>query len=182
MNDEVLDPEGDNIFYMVDWGDGSEQDIFGPYNSGEDIANAMEHQWSNYGEYGIRVKAKDIHGAVGNWSDPFMIYINHSIDIDNISGGLLDISVDVTNPSEGMSQYMNYSIKLFGGSISFFQVNKVIDGQIFIKKGSTDTIHIRPPRTFGKFTVTVTLEAPGYKMVTKTVEGFGIFFYFIILQ
>ncbi|HEC82540.1 MAG TPA: PKD domain-containing protein, partial [Thermoplasmatales archaeon] len=68
----ATDPDGDQLYYKWDWGD-SISDWLGPYNPGE-IVN-VEHIWENKGSYEIRVKAKDIHGKEGPWSDPLPITI-----------------------------------------------------------------------------------------------------------
>jgi outer membrane protein assembly factor BamB len=70
----VTDPEGDNVFCMWDWGDGTNSDWLGPYSSGDEIC-AM-HAWSNEGIYSIRVKLKDEFGNESEWSEPFLIYID----------------------------------------------------------------------------------------------------------
>ena len=44
----------------------------GPLYSGELIS--ASHAWSK-GSYGIKVKAKDVCGAMSNWSDPLIIVI-----------------------------------------------------------------------------------------------------------
>jgi hypothetical protein len=64
----TTDPDGDQIYYMWDWGDGNNSGWLGPYASG-DIANA-NHTWAQKGSYQIKVKAKDIYGAESEWSDP----------------------------------------------------------------------------------------------------------------
>jgi hypothetical protein len=52
------DPEGDDILYHVDWGDGEVKDWFGPYDSGLEVT--VSHDWSNKGTYTIKVKAMDV--------------------------------------------------------------------------------------------------------------------------
>ena len=61
-----VDPDGDDIFYLVDWGDGSWKDWFGPYKSGENAT--ANHTWYNQGTYTVTAKAKDIHGLESDWS------------------------------------------------------------------------------------------------------------------
>ena len=59
------DPENDNVYYYVDWGDGTYSEWLGPYASGA-IASA-NHMWSTKGTYLIKAKAKDEHGAESDW-------------------------------------------------------------------------------------------------------------------
>ncbi len=55
------DPDGDDIFYCIDWGDGSGEICIGPYSSG--ICATATHTWSEQGTYIIKAKAKDIYDA-----------------------------------------------------------------------------------------------------------------------
>ena len=61
----TIDAEGDKVFYMWRWGDGTYSDWLGPYDSGE-TASAT-HEYSDTATYGIRVKAKDIYDSETDW-------------------------------------------------------------------------------------------------------------------
>jgi len=65
------DPEGDDIYYMWDWGDGNYSDWVGPFSSGDNCEQS--YSWSSEGEYQIRVKAKDDFYGESEWSDPLSI-------------------------------------------------------------------------------------------------------------
>jgi len=67
----TTDPDGDQIYYLWDWGDGSTSIWFGPYDSG--ITMNTHHNWTVKGSYSIKVKAKDIYGNESVWSDPLPI-------------------------------------------------------------------------------------------------------------
>jgi hypothetical protein len=60
------DLDEDNIYYYIKFGDGSYRDWFGPFESGETIN--ISHTWDDEGDYQIKIKAKDIHGAESEWS------------------------------------------------------------------------------------------------------------------
>lgn len=64
----TTDPDGDDLYYMFDWGDNTTSEWVGPYANG-DTASA-DKAWNNDGTYFIRVVAKDEHGKVSGWSDP----------------------------------------------------------------------------------------------------------------
>ena len=66
-----IDPNGDNIFYLFDWGDTSEELWLGPYESGLTIN--VSHIWVNNGEYIIKVKVKDEFGHESGWSDSLVV-------------------------------------------------------------------------------------------------------------
>jgi PKD domain-containing protein len=63
---QSTDPEGDNVFYCIDWGDGTGEVCIGPFASG--IQATASHTWSSQGDYTIRAKAKDIHDAESDWA------------------------------------------------------------------------------------------------------------------
>lgn len=60
-----IDPNNDEVYYYIDWGDGSYVDWFGPYESGEEVT--VSHTWDEQGEYNIRAKTKDIFEAESEW-------------------------------------------------------------------------------------------------------------------
>jgi hypothetical protein len=67
----TTDPNHDQIYYNWSWGDGTTSGWLGPYDSGE--LTQAKHTWTKKGSYGIKVKAKDIHGAESNWSESLPI-------------------------------------------------------------------------------------------------------------
>ena len=60
------DPEGNNVSYRFDWGDGTISSWIGPYKSGQ-TGNAS-YSWSSPGKYSIKAQAKDEYGALSGWS------------------------------------------------------------------------------------------------------------------
>ncbi len=60
------DPEGDDIYFYIDWGDGTHSDWMGPYPSGMTVS--FTHYWTEIGTYEIRSKAKDVNGEESGWS------------------------------------------------------------------------------------------------------------------
>lgn len=67
----TTDPDGDDVLYYIDWGDGTFVYWFGPFESGENVT--MSHTWPALTKiYEIQVKAKDIYGAE---SDPGTMYV-----------------------------------------------------------------------------------------------------------
>ena len=61
-----IDPDGDDVFYYIEWGDGEIEDWIGPYESGDVIT--VDHTWSVKGDYSIRAKAKDTKDLQSGWS------------------------------------------------------------------------------------------------------------------
>jgi parallel beta-helix repeat protein len=66
-----IDPLNNAIYYLVDWGDNSNEVWYGPFQSGESIG--LSHSWTRSDEYAIRVKCKNIIGIESEWSDPLIV-------------------------------------------------------------------------------------------------------------
>lgn len=62
----TTDPEENDVFYHILWGDQQEEKWIGNYSSGEVIT--LSHIWEKDGKYTIMAKAKDVHGAESGWS------------------------------------------------------------------------------------------------------------------
>ena len=73
----TTDPDGDNIYYLFDWDDGSSQDWYGPYNSGQTCTQS--HEWTDLGSYDVKVKAKDQYNEESGWSNPLTVTINNQL-------------------------------------------------------------------------------------------------------
>jgi hypothetical protein len=66
----ATDPDGGEIKYHFDWGDGTQSyTVF--YNSGETAT--ASHTFQNRGSYSIKVRAIDPHEYVSPWSDPLAV-------------------------------------------------------------------------------------------------------------
>ena len=72
----TTDPDNDEVFYLWDWGDGSDSGWLGPYESG--VTCEEQHAWPTRGRYEIKVKSKDSWGQESDWSDPLSITIPKS--------------------------------------------------------------------------------------------------------
>jgi hypothetical protein len=60
----AIDPDGDSLTYMWDWGDGNYSDWL--------ETSEASHTWTTEDNFKIRVMAKDVHGGESEWSDPFV--------------------------------------------------------------------------------------------------------------
>ena len=61
------DPEGHDVEYYIEWGDGLVFNWDGPYESGEIATRG--HSWASKGNYTIRAKARDSYGAESDWTE-----------------------------------------------------------------------------------------------------------------
>ncbi len=71
------DPNNDNLYYQIDWGDETLSTWIGPFNSGQQIQ--ISHTWNQRGNYPIQIKAKDTNNSESNWSTPKIITIPENI-------------------------------------------------------------------------------------------------------
>jgi len=71
----TYDPEGDDDLYiLIDWDDGTEEDWRGPYDSGEVVT--VSHKWNEDGTYYIKARSKDFWHE-SSWSDGYPVYIGN---------------------------------------------------------------------------------------------------------
>ena len=61
---QSTDPEENDIWYIVDWGDGEIEEL-GPFSSGEETS--IYHYWEKKGSYTIKVKTKDVFDDESDW-------------------------------------------------------------------------------------------------------------------
>ena len=62
----TTDPDGDDVYYWVGWGDGQTDEWIGPYESGEEVL--LSHTWDEEGTFYIRVKARDGYDVESDWA------------------------------------------------------------------------------------------------------------------
>jgi hypothetical protein len=62
----TTDPNGDDVYYFIDWGDNTSSGWQGPYPSGEIITES--HTWSEKGKYTIKAKARNINEWESDWT------------------------------------------------------------------------------------------------------------------
>jgi len=84
------------LFYLFDWGDGTNSGWVGPF--GYDLDGSASHIWQNHGTFNVKAKAKDITGLESPWSDNIQVTVtqNHRPNPPVING-----------PSKGIAGY-NY--------------------------------------------------------------------------
>ncbi|HWR64304.1 MAG TPA: M28 family peptidase [Candidatus Thermoplasmatota archaeon] len=69
----TTEPDGENVYYYFDWGDGTNSGWIGPFNSGQE--GAAQKSWNSEGTYTVKAKAKDINGVQSSWSTPIVVTI-----------------------------------------------------------------------------------------------------------
>lgn len=78
INKKLIDPEGDQIKYYFDWDDGTGT-WTEPVPSNKSAY--ATHSWSYPGNYSIRVRAMDEHGAELGWKDTPYYRCSHPLNI-----------------------------------------------------------------------------------------------------
>lgn len=163
----AIDPDGDTLSYLIDWGDGLTSGWVGPYSSGSQVK--LSHSWGTLGTYQIRGKAKDINEVESSWSDSIPMNISVSkIDV-TIKGGF-SVSIILKNTGNENLTYIPWSIALDKGLIIIGKSNNGILSQL--KAGEEKTIK-SVVFGFGKPTITVQVQD-----TTKNATGV-VFFFFV---
>ncbi|MBN2602995.1 MAG: PKD domain-containing protein [Candidatus Thermoplasmatota archaeon] len=63
----AIDPEGNDLYYYIDWGDGSFEEWIGPFKSGEIMS--AKHRFEKSGINTISAKTKDVFNEESSWSN-----------------------------------------------------------------------------------------------------------------
>ena len=84
----TTDPDGDKVFYYIEWGDETNTEYIGPYESGETILR--NHTWPDEGDYTIKVRCKDTENLWGPFSE-YYVSIVPAVEIVNPKKGYLHL-------------------------------------------------------------------------------------------
>ena len=152
----TTDPEGEQIYYMFDWGDNTSSYWVGPYNSG--VAGEASHVWTDPGEYDIRVKAKDVNGSESDWSIPLKVTIVEGpiLDMGLITGGIFRVNAIIQNIGSTEATNVKWNMTLEGGTIFIGGESNGEIPSIPVEGNATATSDLIIG--FGKITVTFTAE------------------------
>jgi hypothetical protein len=69
----TTEPDGENVYYYFEWGDGTNSGWLGPYTSG--VPATAQKSWSIEAVYIVQAKAKDINQVSSEWSDTLSVSI-----------------------------------------------------------------------------------------------------------
>lgn len=117
FSSKSIDPEGDDIKYKFDWGDGTAS------NWGSDT---MSHSWKNPGNYCIKSQSKDNFENLSGWSDCFYIKISNP-PINNPP----EIESFNADPAEGYVPFdvtFSFKVKDMDGDVLICKLDKEGDG------------------------------------------------------
>jgi hypothetical protein len=164
----TTDPEGEQISYMFDWGDGTFSEWIGPVNSG--IPAETTHAYTGVGTFSVYVKAKDINDGESGWSEAHTISISEGtskLDISAVTGGLFKVKATIKNIGVLPAANIAWNITLVGGAF----IGKESSGTITsLAAGAEQEITSKLIIGLGKTVVTVTATNPDS---TATVDKDG---------
>jgi hypothetical protein len=171
----TTDPLGLNVYYWVDWGDGSHEEWFGPSASGATVT--IPHKWTSLGSFTVSAKAKNTLEGQGGWSEPFTItIIAPQLQIGVLKGGLFKIKTVVKNMGAIDVQNVQWSITLTGGVFT----SKTTNGTILnISADGEQSIASDMVLGLGQTVVKVTAIYP-YSATSKTKAAIVLLFFIII--
>lgn len=98
------DPDGDDVYYRMYWGDCTVIFHDGPHKSGEEIK--FSHSWCEIccgpGKFTIHVQASDDEGQISNW-------------------GTLDVTMKSNRDRTSHSSFLIFLFERFTGRFQFFE-------------------------------------------------------------
>lgn len=171
----ATDVDGDDVYYLVDWGDQNSSGWIGPFAS--DTPLTLNHSWALKGTYDITARAKDSHGLEGAWSTPLLMTImGPGVDI-TITGGV-GLTALVNNTGTIDATNVSWEIRYEGG----FIIPRHSTGTIQeIRIG--EQVKIRPlVFGLGKKIVTVSVEADEGITAEATANVFFLVLFVIIMK
>jgi hypothetical protein len=169
----TTDPDGDNIFYLFDWGDGTDSGWLGSYPSGTTVES--NHAWIFGGTFNIKLKAKDAT-LESSWSDPLVVQIaGPNIELNNIKGGLFKVSAEIKNTGNVALSNVNWNITLNGGAI----IGKKTSG-VNLTIPTNSSVKIMSGLIFGLGVTSIKVEAWISDSPSAITQRTGTIFLFII--
>lgn len=151
------DPGDEDLYYYIDWGDGTYEEWIGPYTSNETIT--VSHAWFEGGFLSIKAKAKNAIGSEGGWSVPHDITIlAPNLEVGEVQGGFLRASAVIKNIGGADATDVEWEIIFNNGLII---LGKRTEGTIdIIPVGGEVTVESKIVVGFGSTRCYVNAEEP----------------------
>ncbi len=180
----TTDSDGDQIYYMFDWGDGNESDWLGPFDSGAIVEES--HIWDKNGTYDVKVKAKDSNDQESAFSNKLEVTISEHVDpetnlslsiykgIFNMGICISSVNAKIENTGETDATDVSWSISVNGGLLG--KLNSTTKGNIrMIKSGNSRLITSWSPESrimhkFGRINIKLKVTVDG-NTFTKDATG-----------
>ena len=112
----TTDPEKMDVYYYIDWDDGTYIEWTGPHPSGEIVT--ISHTWFEKGNHSVKAKAKNSFGIESSWSEPYIINIKApELNIDLVTGGFWRVNIVISNIGGVEATNVSWNLSLEGGFI-----------------------------------------------------------------
>lgn len=178
----TTDPDMDQIYYMFYWGDDTYSDWLGPFDSGDPAV--ASHTWTVGGNYGVKVKAKDVHNAETGWSDSIIVHIAAPmLEIRQINGGISKISAKIKNNGDSPASQVNWRVSIKGGILGGIDVTAGgtissldINEEAIIDTDDASIVGL------GLVDITVTAETAGASAASDTVKGLVLLYIVFVIS
>ena len=174
-----MDPNGDDIYYVVDWGDDTYSWWLGPYSSGKIVT--AKHLWKKPGDYEVRVKARDDNSSSETeWSDPYVFNVEDGpfLEFGKFSSGFLKMKVELKNTGGIDAEDIKWSIEskeglVFIGAESSGKISELSHGKNVVI--SSNMIF-----GVGQATFKIKAEISNGPSISKTVNAFLVPFFVMV--
>ena len=171
--DNVDDIDGDDLYYMFDWGDGEDSGWIGPYEPGEDVEVHSWHRWDEPGDYVIKVKVKDEFDYETEWVEKDL-HIDF-IEIHGLTGGF-GVSAQIKNMAD-LSKDVDWTIQVAGGYFGFHVFKQDSNGILSLGPSETETISTNGMLFgLGPIEIKIVVETAG-ESITELHDAFLLGFY-----
>lgn len=148
----AIDPDGDDLRYTLNWGDGQTTQTAW-IASGTEVS--LSHSWTAQGEFCVKAKAEDRNGIESAWSSC------HTIEIHRPTTTCFQESVD--------TMVVEFRSGCSSGDITKFEWD-FGDGATSMQANPTNTYAFRSAAVGGSYKVTLTTTDPvGTKTFTRNV-------------
>ena len=172
----AIDPDDNKIYYKFDWGDGTNSEWSGPYES-EDICE-VSHIFEQARNYNIRVKAKDENNDESPWSEILLIKISEprlKITIKEGFNFLGRVTTNLENIGEAPIDNLNFNLSVEYGIFGKVEYEEKTDFLLSVNEEETLTFDRTQRglfRPIGQIKVVTTVSLDDIMEYKSVAKGF----------
>lgn len=171
------DPNGDNIQYKFDWGDGDVSSWTSFYSSGTSVTKS--HTYQDTGDFIIKVKARDNDNIESDWKTytitigyPSITLTPSNYNFGNVKKGTCSSAYSFTLKNTGQIPAQG-SVYISGTDSGHFVISSG-GGSFNIDPSQTKTIKVKfCPTTLGSKSATLKADASNCGNDQSTLSGYG---------
>ncbi len=176
------DADDHDIELFVDWGDGSNSGWLGPFESGYELN--VSHSWYLPGNYSVTAQARDEHGKLSEWSDPFEVTILPPPEYPElifleVNGGWTSLNITIYNRGRVDAQHVEYTVSTTHPYVLIGREHSGVIDTIPYEEGVD--VSIKPIIGFGNAVFTLEAEATNNAYVSAEQSVYLFFIYLQIL-